>query len=83
MDLAAEKGLMAVIREQHGAQGLTVVLAAHDLNLIGRFASKIAIVAGGRAHSGPPRELLEVHRLREVYGVDLEVHEVQGQRLIV
>ena len=83
MDLAAEKGLMAVIREQHEAHGLTVVLAAHDLNLIGRFASKIAIVAGGRVHSGTPRELLEARQLREVYGVDLEVHEVHGRRLIV
>ena len=83
MDLAAEKGLMAVIREQHEAHGLTVVLAAHDLNLIGRFATKIAIVAGGRVHSGAPRELLEARQLREVYGVDLEVHEVQGRRLIV
>ena len=83
MDLAAEKGLMAVIHERHEVQGLTVVLAAHDLNLIGRFASKIAIVAGGRVLSGPPLELLEARQLREVYGVDLEVHEVQGRRLIV
>ena len=83
MDLAAEKRLMAVIREQHEAQGLTVVLATHDLNLIGRYASKIAIVAGGQVVSGPPQDLLEARQLREVYGVDLEVHEVQGRRLIV
>ena len=83
MDLAAEKGLMAVIREQHAAQGLTVVLATHDLNLIGRYASKIAIVAQGQVISGSPQDLLETRQLREVYGVDLEVHEVQGRRLIV
>ena len=83
MDLAAEKGLMAVIQERHEAQGLTVVLAAHDLNLVGRFASQIGIVAGGRVLSGPPRELLEAGRLSEVYGVDVEVHEVEGRRLIV
>ena len=83
MDLAAEKGLMAVIQERHEAQGLTVVLAAHDLNLVGRFASQIGIVAGGRVLSGPPQELLEARQLREVYGVDVEVHEVEGRRLIV
>ena len=83
MDLAAEKGLMSVIKEQHEAQGLTVVLATHDLNLIGRYASKIAIVAGGHVVSGPPQELLKAGQLREVYGVDLEVHEVQGRRLIL
>ena len=83
MDLAAEKGLMSVIKEQHEARGLTVVLATHDLNLIGRYASKIAIVAGGHVVSGAPQELLETGRLREVYGVDLEVHEVQGRRLIL
>ena len=83
MDLAAEKGLMAVIKAQHEARGLTVVLATHDLNLIGRHASKIAIVAGGGVLSGPPQELLETRQLRDVYGVDLEVHEVQGRRLIV
>ena len=83
MDLAAEKRLMAVIREQHEAQGLTVVLATHDLNLIGRYASKIAIVAEGQVISGPPQELLETRQLSDVYGVDLEVHDVQGRRLIV
>ena len=83
MDLAAEKRLMAVIEEQHEAQGLTVVLATHDLNLIGRYASQIAIVAEGRVISGSPQELLETRRLSEVYGVHLEVHEVQGRRLIV
>ena len=83
MDLAAEKGLMGVIQERHEAQGLTIVLAAHDLNLIGRFASKIAIVAGGRVLSGPPGELLEAGKLREVYGVEVEVHELEGRRLIV
>ena len=83
MDLAAERGLMAVIREQHAVQGLTVVLATHDLNLIGRYASKIAIVAQGQVISGSPQDLLETRQLREVYGVDLEVHEVQGRRLIV
>ena len=83
MDLAAEKGLMGVIQERHEAQGLTIVLAAHDLNLIGRFASKIAIVAGGRVLSGPPGELLEAGKLKEVYGVEVEVHELEGRRLIV
>ena len=83
MDLAAEKGLMGVIQERHEAQGLTIVLAAHDLNLIGRFASKIAIVAGGQVLSGPPGELLEAGKLKEVYGVEVEVHELEGRRLIV
>jgi len=83
MDLAAERGLMTVIREQHAVQGLTVVLATHDLNLIGRHASKIAIVADGQVISGPPQDLLQTRQLREVYGVDLEVHEIQGRRLIV
>lgn len=83
MDLAAEKRLMAVIREQHEVQRLTVVLATHDLNLIGRYASKIAIVAGGQVISGPPQDLLKAGRLKEVYGVDLEVHEVRGRRLIL
>ena len=83
MDMAAEKGLMSVIQEQHAAQGLTVVLATHDLNLIGRYASKIAIVADGQVVSGSPQELLETRHLSDVYGVDLEVHEVQGRRLIV
>lgn len=83
MDLAAERQLMAVICEQHEAQGLTVVLATHDLNLIGRYASEIGIVAQGQVISGSPRELLATRQLSEVYGVDVQVHEVRGRRLIV
>jgi ABC-type Mn2+/Zn2+ transport system ATPase subunit len=83
MDLAAQKRLMAVISEQHEIRGLTVILATHDLNLIGRYASTIAIVADGQVISGSPAELLETRQLSEVYGVELQVHEVQGRRFIV
>jgi iron complex transport system ATP-binding protein len=52
----------------------TVLVALHDLNLAAYYCDRLYVLKDGRvAASGPPREVLTVRLLAEVYGVAGEV----------
>jgi iron complex transport system ATP-binding protein len=64
----------------HGA----VVAVLHDLALAARSADRIVVIDRGRiAADGPPRAVLSVERLTEVFGVIADVIEVRGAPVIV
>lgn len=70
LDIGHQIGLLDLVRRQ----GLTVVAALHDLNHAAMFCDRIAVMTGGRlAALGTPREVLTVGRIRDVFGVEVEV----------
>lgn len=62
--------LLAQLRDD----GVTVLLATHNLNLAGRYADDLVLMQGGRviAH-GPPSEVLTAERIGEAYEWPVEV----------
>jgi iron complex transport system ATP-binding protein len=56
-------------------RGIAVVLSTHDPDHAFLCADRVAMLHGGRlAHLGPPADTITPATLREVYGVDVEVH---------
>lgn len=52
------------------AQGATLLVASHDLNLLGPCAHEVLLLHGGRiAHRGPPEQALTVESVEAVFGV--------------
>jgi iron complex transport system ATP-binding protein len=46
-----------------------VLVVTHDLNLTSQYATRVLLLAGGRAAAeGPPAEVLRPEVLRPVYG---------------
>jgi len=69
LDPAWQLKLMDLLRRE--AETALVVAAMHDLDLAGRFADRLIVMAGGRiAEDGEPRALLAGPRLAEVFGVE-------------
>lgn len=67
------------------AAGLTVIAALHDLNLAAMFCPRLLLLDRGRiAAIGTPAEVLTPGRVREVYGVDVEVraHPATGRPVL-
>lgn len=70
---------------QLAREGMAVVLALHDLNLVGLWADRAALVAGGTLlATGTPGEVLTAENLTTAYGVPVVVtqHPVFGTPLI-
>lgn len=68
-DLAHQKLIMECVLA-YAAQGGSVVLVLHDLNWAAACADTIAVLSRGRLHAqGKPVEVLNIHLLAEVFGV--------------
>ena len=61
-----------------------VVAVVHDLNLAARFCSRLVLMDQGRiAAIGKPNQVLTVEQLTKVYGIDVALQSVDGQKVVV
>ena len=82
LDLAHQVRIMDLLEELHTRHGLTVIMAAHDLNLASLYAQRIILLKDGRlAGQGTPREILTFDNLEAVFGCVLLVEESSLDRL--
>ena len=69
LDIRGQLHLLALLRRK-AAEGMTVVLALHDLNLAARFCDHVVVLSNGAlAAEGTPRAVLTPALLNAVYGV--------------
>ncbi len=74
LDVGHAVEVLEILDELRHQEGLTVITALHDLNLAGRFADRLVLLAGGRiAAEGPPAEVLTEEVLIPSYGAGIHV----------
>lgn len=86
LDLRHQSDLLHLVRQLAREQGLAVLMAVHDLNLVAQYADRAALLCAGRLRAlGTPREVLEPRLLSEVYQVPLQVipHPAHGGPLVL
>lgn len=68
LDLAHQMSLLDLVHRLVGEQGLTVVIALHDLNLAARYADRVALLVDGcLAALGDPRQVLQPETIAQAY----------------
>jgi ABC-type cobalamin/Fe3+-siderophores transport system ATPase subunit len=73
LDLQYQISLLDAVRALVDQDGMTVVMTLHDLNLIGRYADRLALLVDGEIRAlGTPEEVLEPVLLSQVYHVPLQ-----------
>lgn len=85
LDLAHQQLTLTQAR-QVAQRGGAVLIILHDLNLAARFADRILLLDRGRVLAlGTPWEVLQVERIRSVFGVDVQVqsHPLQDCPLVI
>lgn len=74
LDLQYQVGLLDQVRRLVKEEDLTVVIALHDLNLISRYADRVALLVEGNLKAlGAPEEVLQATLLEQVYKLPLQV----------
>ncbi len=69
LDLSASVEIMELLKDLQRRKELTVVTASHDLNLLSRYADRLAFLfKGEKIAEGSPEEVLREDLLRRVYG---------------
>ena len=73
LDLAHQMLLFEIIRNLHRSEGMTVVVATHELNLAARFLDRLVLMRDGKiVADGRPSKVLTPARIRAVLGVDVK-----------
>lgn len=86
LDLRHQEEVLRLVRSLAVDDGLAVLLALHDLNLVARFADRVALLSDGRLRRlGSPTEVLTAEELAAVYGMEIHVtaHPIHGSPLIL
>jgi len=83
LDLANQGSVATVLRRVCRDHGVTVVMVAHDVNPILAYLDQVVYLAGGRAVSGSPDEVITSETLTSLYGTPVEVLRTSDGRLIV
>jgi iron complex transport system ATP-binding protein len=86
LDLHYQVSLLDLVRDLAREDGYAVLLALHDLNLVARYADRVALLDHGEFLAcGAPDEVLETDLLSRTFQVPLQVHRIgsNGRRWIV
>ncbi|NBE84229.1 ABC transporter ATP-binding protein [Micromonospora rubida] len=86
LDLAHQVEVLDLLHRLRAERGRTVVAVLHDLNQAARYADHLIAMRSGRVvAAGPPREILTVELVRDVFGLDCVVVPcpVTGAPLVV
>jgi len=83
LDLKNQLEVAQVLRRAVEQQDLAAVVCSHDLNLALRFADFFLFLKDGRVHTLGDRTQVTPEVIREVYGVDTLMGQVQGHQVII
>jgi zinc/manganese transport system ATP-binding protein len=83
LDISSEQGIVSVLARLARAEGVAVLLSAHDMNPLMPVMDRIVYVAGGRAAVGSADEVVQPEVLSRLYGRHVDVIRVHGRILVV
>jgi len=83
LDISSEQGIVSVLARLARAEGIAVLLSAHDMNPLMPVMDRIIYVASGRVAVGRTDEVVQPEVLSRLYGQHVDVIRVHGRVLVV
>jgi zinc/manganese transport system ATP-binding protein len=83
LDLPNQAAVAALVQRICRAQGVTVLLVAHDVNPLLPYVDRVLYLAGGQAAMGSVGEVINSQTLSSLYGAPIEVLQTGDGRLVV
>lgn len=82
LDLRHQLEVLDLVKKET-KEGISAVMAMHDLNLAARYSNKILMLNNGKIFAAGGREVLSPENIESVYGVKVCVTEDSGQPMII
>ena len=80
LDIRHQLEVMEILKDIVRKNGISAVMAIHDLNLASRYTDRILMMNGGRIFAaGDPASVLTVENIKRAYGVEVLVKS-DGER---
>ncbi len=79
LDIAHQLEVMDLLASLVSSRNISVIMVIHDLNLASRYADTILMLHNGKVYAdGPPNETITASNIETVYGVEANIHSLQG-----
>ncbi len=83
LDMRNQLEVMNLVSTVVRTEGVSVVVAIHDLNLALRFVDRFLMIRDGAIHAMGPKDALTPEVIEEVYGVHSILRVVEGFPVII
>lgn len=84
LDLRHQLEVMGLISSLVRRNGVSSIIAIHDLNLASRYSDRIILLRKGVVYAaGEPSSVFAIENIRNVYGVDIIVNQYLGKPYII
>ncbi|WP_162524334.1 ABC transporter ATP-binding protein [Halobellus captivus] len=82
LDIRHEVEVLSLLQRE-APNGLAILHAMHDLTLAFRYSDRIVLLGEDGVRTQGPPEAISAAAISEVYGIDVSIHDVDGETLIV
>ena len=83
LDIQNQYGVLKMVKEICHNDNIIAAMVIHDLNLALRFCDRFLLLKDGQVYRYGDRSILDSTALKEVYGVNAKVVEVEGRHMIL
>ena len=83
LDIPNQAAIAALVRRICVAEGVAVLLVAHDVNPLLGYLDRVVYMGIGHAIAGTVEEVITAPRLSDLYGAPIEVLRTRDGRLVV
>ena len=83
LDIQNQYGVLKMVRDVCHKDQIIAVMVIHDLNLALRFCDRFLLLKDGQVYRYGDRSILDSTALKEVYGVDAKVVEIEGRHMVL
>ena len=84
LDIRYQIEILELVRDLNRDYGITIVMVLHDINQAIAFSDQIiGLKDGVVAVAGSPAEVISSDSIETLYGIRLDVTEIQGQKFVL
>ena len=83
LDIQNQYQVLKMVRDFCHNDNMIAVVVIHDLNLALRFCDRFLLMKDGQVYRHGDRSILDSTALKEVYGVDAKVVEIEGRHMVL
>lgn len=84
LDMKHSVQIMKVLRRMVDELGKTVIIVIHDINFASVYSDYIVAMKDGRiVKEGPTEEIIDSPVLKQVYGMDIQIEEINDNKICV
>ena len=83
LDIQNQYQVLKIVRDICHNDNMIAVVVIHDLNLALRFCDRFLLMKDGQVYRYGDRTVLDSEALKEVYGVDAKIVEIEGRYMVL